>query len=184
VEEVPGGEATVVKRVEGGSDEVYRCVVFTDSNGRDMVPENIKAYIRKDKRDRFDVRVEVVYTLMETWDKVERGVLKVEGKTVILDVSTKDVRGTKRVPRSRPDEVGRRFEGVARLLLDKSAVRVVGCEVKPMNFMDVTPYSWAIHSACLWLRTLGHQVHGCQTHRCKSPEEGRLSHLSVFHHCA
>jgi hypothetical protein len=37
------------------------------------------------------------------------------------------------------------------------------CEVKPMNFMDVNPYSNAIHSASLRMRAQGHQVQGIQT---------------------
>jgi hypothetical protein len=68
--------------------------------------------------------VEVIYTLMEAYDKLGRGSLKVEGEAVLLDFSTKDLRGTKRVPRTRPDEVAGRFERVARLLLEKGAVCV------------------------------------------------------------
>jgi hypothetical protein len=49
------------------------------------------------------------------------------------------------------------------LLLEKGAVGVCVCEVKPMNFMDVTPYSKAIHSASLRMRAQGHQVQGMQT---------------------
>ena len=107
--------------------------------------------------------METVYTLVEACDKLERGGLDVDVRAVILDVSTNDVRGTPRVPRAWPDEVDQRFERVVRLLLKRGAVGVVGCEVKPMKFMDVTPYSWAIHCACLRLRTHGHRVHGCQT---------------------
>jgi len=92
---------------------------------------------------------------METYDKLGRGDLKVEGEAVLLDVSTNDMQGTKRVPRTRPDKVATRFERVARLLLEKGAMGVFVCEVKPMNFMDVTPYSNAIHSACLRMRAQG-----------------------------
>ena len=159
-------EETGVKRVEEVPREeggALGYVILTDSNGRGMGPVNIEAHIPSDQRKRFDIRVETVYTLVEACDKLERGGLDVDGRVVILDVSTNDVRGTPRVPRARPDEVGQRFERVARLLFEKGAVGVVGCEVKPMNFMDVTPYSWAIHSACLRLRTHGHRVYGCQT---------------------
>ena len=175
-EEVDGrGVVTVAKGVaESGPAEPdaggkvapggkVRWVVLTDSNGRRIKPDNIKAHIPRHQRDRFDIRVEVIYTLMEAYDKLGRGGLKVEGEAVLLDVSTNDVRGTARVPRTRPDEVAARFERVARLLLEKGAVGVCVCEVKPMNFMDVTPYSNAIHSACLRMRAQGHQVQGMET---------------------
>ena len=165
VEEESGGGnvATEVKSVEVEPAEVFRAVVLTDSNGRDIRPDDIKAHIPKDRRGRYNIRVVVAYTLMEVWDKLERGVLKVEGETVILNVGTNDVRGTKRVPQSCPDDVGWRFERVGGFLFEKGAVGLVACELKPMSFMDVVPYSWAIHHACLRLRTRGHRVHGVQT---------------------
>jgi hypothetical protein len=87
---------------------------------------------------------------------------------VILDIGTNDVRGTGRVPQSRPGNVGWRYERVGRLLFEKRAVGLVVCELKPMSFMDVAPYLWAIHSACLRLRTHRHGVHGVQTQTCVS----------------
>ena len=155
--------AKVVAAVPREEERALEYVVLTDSNGRGMRPDNIKAHIPRDQRDRFDIRVEIVYTLMEVCGRLERGGLDVCGRAVILDVGTNDVRGTAGVPWVRPGEVGERFEMVARLLLEKGAVGVVGCEVKPMKFMDVTPYSRAIHTACLRLRAHGHRVHGCQT---------------------
>jgi hypothetical protein len=107
--------------------------------------------------------VEVIYTLMEAYGKLGRGSLKVEGEAVLLEVSTNDVRGTERVLQTWPHEVAGRFERVARLLLEKGAVGVCVCEVKPMNYMDVATYSNAIHSASLRMRAQGHQVQGMQT---------------------
>ena len=49
-------------------------VILTDSNGRGMKPTNIKAHIPGDQRERFDIRVETVYTLVEACNKLERGV--------------------------------------------------------------------------------------------------------------
>ena len=161
-------ETTGAKKVEGEPAEVFRAVVLTDSNGRDIGPNDIKAHIPKDQRGRYDIRVVVAYTLMEVRDKLERGVLQVEGETVILDVGTNDVRGTGRVPQSGSGDVGWRYERVGRLLFEKGAVGLVACKLKPMSFMDVAPYSWAIHSACLRLRTHGHRVHGCTTQTCVS----------------
>jgi hypothetical protein len=100
---------------------------------------------------------------MEVWDKLEQGVLKVEGETVSLDVGTNNVRGTERVPRSWPGDVGWRNKRVRRLLFEKRAAGLVTCELKPMSFLDVALYLWAIHSACLRLCTHGHHVHGIQT---------------------
>ena len=41
-------EATGVKGLEGESAGVFRAVVLTDSNGRDIGPADIKAHIPKD----------------------------------------------------------------------------------------------------------------------------------------
>ena len=154
---------TAPKEVGGGSVGRVKVVVLTDSNGRDMGPDDIKAHIPRLQRDRVDIRVEVVYTLMEAYDRVGRGSLKVEGESVLLDVSTNDVRGTERTPRTRPEEVAWRFEKVARLLLEKGALEVCMCEVKPMSFMDVDPYCNAISDVCLRMRDQGHRVHGVNT---------------------
>jgi hypothetical protein len=57
---------------------------------------------------------------------------------------------------------------VGQLWFEKGAVGLVACELKPMSFMDVAPYSWAIHSACLRLRTHEDHVHGAHTQTCVS----------------
>jgi hypothetical protein len=46
---------------------------LTDSNGRDMGPDNIKAHIPRDQRDKVDIKVEVVYTLMEAYNRLGHG---------------------------------------------------------------------------------------------------------------
>ena len=126
-------------------------VILTDSNGRGVVPELIKAHIPKERRNGLNIRVETIYTLMMAHDKLAQGALKVDGAVVVLDVGTNDVRGTNRMARMEPDGYARRYGEVVRLLIEKGAVGVVGCELKCMAFMDVTPYSNAIHSLCAGL---------------------------------
>jgi hypothetical protein len=48
-------------------------------------------------------------------------------------------------------------------LLEKGALEVCMCKVKPMNFMDVNPYCNAISDVCLRMHTQGHHVHGVNT---------------------
>jgi hypothetical protein len=154
--------------------------MLTNSNGRDMGLDNIKAHIPRLQKDKVDIRVEVVYTLKEAYDKLGRGSLIVEGESVLLDVSTNNVRGTERTPRTRPERVAWRFEKVARLLLEKGASEVCMCKVKPMSFMDVDQYCHMSEDACpgtpcLW---------GQHSDWRKSPEEGWLPHLTVLLHGA
>jgi hypothetical protein len=78
VSEVRNG--TAPKKAEGESDGRVKVVIFTDLNGRDMGPDNIKAHIPIHQRDKVDIRVEVVYTLMEAYDRLGCGGLKVEGE--------------------------------------------------------------------------------------------------------
>jgi len=88
--------------------------------------------------------VETIYTLMMAHGKLTGGDLKVEGAMVVLDVGTNDVR----MARMGPDMYARKYEEVVRLLKEKGAVEVIVCELKCMGFMDVQPYSNAIHSLC------------------------------------
>jgi hypothetical protein len=133
-------------------------VILTDSNGRDMAPELIKAHIPKDQRNGRNIRVETIYTLAMARGKLTGGLLDVDGARVVLDVGTNDVRGTDRMARIEPDAFARRYGEVVRLLKEKGAVEVVACELKCMGFMDVTPYSNAIHSLSLRL-----DIRGCKT---------------------
>ena len=57
-------------------------VVLTDSNGRGMEPGNIQAHIPWGCRgwgNGSSIRVEVAYTLMMAYERMERGALKVDG---------------------------------------------------------------------------------------------------------
>ena len=148
-------------RLWGGVVGPMEFVILTDSNGRGMEPGNIEAHIPRESRGwghRSNIRVEVAYTLLMVYERLQRGALKVDGAVVILDVTTNDVRGTTAMAQVEPDEVAWRYERVVRLLKQKGAVEVVCCEVKSMRFMDVTPYSNALHSLCLRLG-----IPGCAT---------------------
>jgi hypothetical protein len=60
--------------------------------------------------------------------------------------------------RMEPDGYARRYGEVVWRLKEKGAVEVVGCELKCMAFMNVTPYSNAIHSLCVGLDTVKTQI--------------------------
>ena len=143
----------------GGAKEEKRSllevVIMTDSNGRNVRPDLIKEHIPKEQRDGLKIRIEVVYTLAMAHEKLKKGALSIAGAMVILDVGTNDVRGTNRAAQLEQNVFRQRYEGVIRLLREKGAGGVVGCELKGMSFMDVQPYSNVIHSLCVKLGIRG-----------------------------
>jgi hypothetical protein len=71
------GNVMMPMGAEGGPSGKVKWVVLTDSNRRDIGPDIIKAHISKYQRDGFNIRVEVVYTLMEAYYRLGRGSLNV-----------------------------------------------------------------------------------------------------------
>ena len=120
-----------------------RCVVLTDSNGRGVTSDTIMSHVRGEAKE-WEVQVERVYTLEEARDRVRRGDIRVEGARVVVDCVTNDVRGTRRRGQAEPREVAERLREAIREM--GRAERIVVCEVKPMQQIDVVPFNARIHA--------------------------------------
>jgi hypothetical protein len=68
------------------------------------------------------ISVHTTHTLLEVFEKVEDGRIKVEGAKVILDVTTNYVRGTRGLSRVTPEEESVRVGKVITALKEKGQV--------------------------------------------------------------
>ena len=118
-------------------------MVLTDSNGRGVTSDTIMSHVRGEAKE-WEVQVERVYTLEEARDRVRRGDIRVEGARVVVDCVTNDVRGTRRRGQAEPREVAERLREAIREM--GRAERIVVCEVKPMQQIDVVPFNARIHA--------------------------------------
>ena len=71
------------------------------------------------------IRVVTAYTLHEVFDRVWNGDILVEAVSVILDVATNDIRGTRRQPRAMPEEIVERLGRMMDVLKRKGAGGVI-----------------------------------------------------------
>jgi spore germination cell wall hydrolase CwlJ-like protein len=133
---------------EGATGDGEEYVILTDSNGAGVTETTVKRHIPIQKQRGCRIRVYTTYTLFEAFDKIKAGKIKVEGKRVIVDVTTNDVRGTRGLPRIRPGELVDRVGKVVAVLKEKGARGVTICEPKPMTLMDVFPYSDRLRQKC------------------------------------
>jgi hypothetical protein len=133
---------------EGVTGDGEEYVILTDSNGAGVTETTVKRHIPTEKQRGCRIRVYTTYTLFEAFDKIKAGKIKVEGKRVIMDVTTNDVRGTRGLPRTRPDELVDRVGKVVAVLKEKGARGVTVCEPKPMTLMDMSPYSDGLRQKC------------------------------------
>ena len=82
---------------------IKKCLVITDSNGRGTSANSIKNHVPSEEREGLEIEVVVAYTMEEAFHRIRRGEIEVEGKVVVVDSVTNDVRKTRD-----PWEVGRR----------------------------------------------------------------------------
>ena len=125
-------------------NNVRRCVVLTDSNGRGATQDSIKNHLPRNGRDSLEIEVVVAYTTMAASNQVDRGGLNVRGATVIIDNLTNDARGTQARPAMTPRELVDSMAKLRQKLITAGASSVVVCQLKPMQVTDVTPYNDAI----------------------------------------
>jgi hypothetical protein len=102
-------------------------------------------FIPREEGKGMKVEIVVAYTLLEVRQRLGRGEFDVRGTFMIIDVMTNDVKGTRASPRTSPVEIAGRVGTVTDLLMEKGCEVVIICEMKLMHFMDVTPYSNALH---------------------------------------
>ena len=96
--------------------------------------------------------VVVAYTMEEAYHRIRRGEIEVEGKVVVVDNVTNDVRKVQD-----PWEVQRRMGKLLDTL--DSAAAVVVLETKPIRHIDVSPFNGMLHKLCVSRRN----VFGCRT---------------------
>ena len=149
------------KTREGGNEHPWegmaagatkKCVVITDSNGRGTSANTIKNHVPKEESEGLEIEVVVAYTMEEAFHRIRRGEIEVEGKVVVVDNVTNDVRKVRE-----PWEVTRRVGKLLDVLEKAAAVVVV--QVKPIRSLDVTDFNKAIHRLCVSREG----VFGCHT---------------------
>lgn len=150
------GNETSAKQVMT-EETLKKVVILTDSNGRDATEERVKCHMPREEREKVKVDIVVAYTLPEVCQKLRRGEIEVRGSMVVLDIATNDVRGTRASPQTSPTMVAERAGTAIDLLVEKGCTGVVLCEVKPIHFMDVTPYNNALN-----LKSLEKGTYGCK----------------------
>ena len=133
-----------------------RCVIFTDSNGKETKGNSVKNHIPRNQRDSMDITIIVAYEIDDAVRMLARGEVNVMGATVIIDNLTNDVRGTRRRPPATPEELIQRLDRLGRRL--RMAEDIVVCQIKPMQDKDVSPYNGLLND---YLFSNG--VWGCHT---------------------
>ena len=160
-------EATEGERVgleknteEQTQNQRYRCIIFTDSNGRGATADSVRNHIPREERDRYDIEIVVAYRVEDAMSRIQQGGLDVRGCYVVVDNLTNNVRGGWRSRPDSPEQLTRRVDGLRHLLLSSSAAAVVICQIKPMGVVDVRPYNRLLHQ---YLGNCGRGGFGCLT---------------------
>ena len=123
-----------------------RCVIITDSNGRNGVtPSSIKYHMPEEDREACDISLVIAYRIEEAASKVEKGDLGIAGAVVVLDCLGNDARNTKEAPRLSPDRHVLELDKLRKKLWEKGAADVIVCSVKPTQSADMTEYVDRVH---------------------------------------
>ena len=105
-----------------------------------------------------EIDVKAVYTLDGAFYAIERGECDVQGATVVLDALTNDVRGTRSLPPATPQQLVHRVDRLRRYLM-----RVVVCQLKPMEIIDVTAFNCQLNDYLRREKLAGRHGFGCRT---------------------
>ena len=162
MEAVKEGNGETAKKGEEEAQQSgkYRCIVFTDSNGRDSSADLIKCHMPLEERDKYDIEVVVAYRLEDAYERVRRGEVAVNGAYVVIDNITNSIKGNWHHRGESPEEVVNKVAQLRSLILASSAAAVVVAEVKPMGHVDVRPYNRILHE---YLGSCGKTGFGCKT---------------------
>ena len=113
-----------------------KCIVLTNSNGRGASANSIKNHVPQEEGEGLEIEVVVAYTMEEAYHRIRRREIEVEGKVVVVDNVTNDIRKVRD-----PWEVSRRMGKLLDVLEVAAATVVV--EAKPIRHLDVTPFNGA-----------------------------------------
>ena len=142
---------------------IQRCIVLTDSNGREATQDSIMNHVPRGKRGEMSIEVVVAYTLEEAYRRIDRGEIRTEGAVVLIDNLTNDVRGTRSRPAVTPQQLLRLVDGLRRKVMAAGAVAVTVCQLKPMQATDVTLYNQELDSYLRREKDRGRDGFGCRT---------------------
>jgi hypothetical protein len=78
----------------GVNKKRIKCVVITDSNGREATADSIKRQMEEEERDGLDIVVVVAYTLEGALGMMQRREINLKEAVVVLDNLTNNVRTT------------------------------------------------------------------------------------------
>ena len=155
-----GGEAEQQQQQQQQQQQRRPCIVLTDSNGQDATEESIKSHMPQEDRAKCDIQVVVAFRLEDAYERIWNCDINVKDANVIIDNYTNNVRGGKGHAPEPPEVVTQKVALLRELILARSARAVVVCELKPMRWIDVRPYTTEIHS---YLDSCGDDGHGCRT---------------------
>ena len=142
------------------TDQVYKCVVITDSNGKDITQESIRNHMPTNKRAKYEISVVVAYRLEDAYERIKKGHVNVDNAYVVIDNITNNLRGGKNHAPESPELVMNRVAVLREFILARAAKAVVVCELKPMRRVDVRLASLMIHN---YLVSCGKAGYGCHT---------------------
>jgi hypothetical protein len=134
--------------VGGGVSDSAEYLILTDSNGAGVTEDTVKRHMPKEMWQKCRIRVVTTYILFEAFDRIRDGKIEVEGARVVLDVTTNNIRDTRGQAQMTPQELIDRVGKVVTIMKEKGARGMTVCEVKPMNLMDMTPYSKSLYHSC------------------------------------
>ena len=146
--------------MERGNRGQTKCIILTDSNGREATSDSIKNHMPRDMRNSHDIQVVPAYTTEEAFIRVGNGDIDVRNAYVIVDLLTNDIRGTRHRPAVSPEELRWRVDRLRARLREAGAVASVICQAKPMEVADVRPYNSLLHK---YLQAQRGSGHGCLT---------------------
>ena len=158
-----GGGGSKVGEENRREKPKQRCVILTDSNGREATQDSIKNHVPRERREELEIEVAVAYTLDEAYRRIDRGEIRIEGAVVLVDTLTNDVRGTRSRPAVTPQQLLRLIDGLRRKIMAAGAVAVVICQLKPMQIVDVTPYNELLSDYLRREKERGRDGYGCRT---------------------
>ena len=140
-------EERITKKVgeQQKAKEKRRCIVFTDSNGRNATtPESIKYWMSEEEKENHEVTIVIAYRVEEAISLVKKGDLGIAGATVLIDCHNNDARETRKARRLSPDELTSAVDKLRKQLWDAGAFNIVVCSMKPTERCDISEHDQAI----------------------------------------
>ena len=171
--EIKAAEERIMgKMEEGKTKKKKRCIVFTDSNGRDATTaSSVKYHMPEEDREVIDINIVVAFRIGQATSKVEAEAedLGIEGAVVLIDCHNNDARQTKYSPRLPLPRYIQELDNLRKKLWKKGAAEVIVCALKPTQRADVSEYVKGVHRYLGGMRDVD-GGHGCHT-------QVRLEHL-------